>query len=390
MTSNLLRRIGMSLALFLGLCGAAHAVQDCDIDGLSVNPANGNTTAGKSGLMRCKDRDSGQIQREQQLQNGVFMGLVRSYREGRPFKEYRVNAKGNMEGPAREFAPDGKVVVRESVYADGNERGLVHIFYPGGARRIVAFYGESGREAASAEFTEAGQLSALRCADKPLLGPVFDDARACGFVGAPSRVELFDAKGRPRQRASYTQGQRLRWESLYDNGQPETTSETTGDQSIGRRFWPTGQKRHEVYSLLVDRRAVRQRELEYSERGTLVREQRWSPEGAPLSDDSFYLNGQPRSKAAYGGDGTQRFVDIAEFYDSGRPSGDGRFRSGLRGGSTTALGTHRSFYERGGLAAETTYDDKGRVARERVFDEGGSLVRDEEVFEDGSRKSFAR
>jgi antitoxin component YwqK of YwqJK toxin-antitoxin module len=386
---SLLRQPTLLFALLLAAGLPAHAVQDCDIAGVSVNPANGNTTAGKSGLMRCKDRDTGQIQREQQLQNGAFRGLVRSYQEGRPFKEYQVDARGNMEGPAREFAPNGQVV-RQSVYVDGNERGLVQTFYPSGARQTVAFNGENGREAASVEFTPTSQPSALRCADQPLLAPAFDDARACGFAGSPSSVELFDARGRVRQRVSYVRGQRVRWETLFDNGQPETTSEITGGESVGRRFWASGAKRQEIHAVVIDRRTVRQRELDYSERGTLVRDQRWAVDGTPTNDDSFYLNGQPRSRAVFGGAGAQRFVDVTEFYDSGKRSGAGRYRAGPRGAPTTPLGIHQQFHEQGSLAAETTYDERGRVTRERAFDEAGRLQRDDEVFEDGSRKAFAK
>lgn len=376
-------------AMLLGAAGAAHAVQDCELNGQPINVNNGNATAGKTGLIRCKDRDSGQMQREQQIQNGTYLGLVRYYQDGKLFKEHSVNAKGNMEGPAREFAPSGKVV-RESVYTDSNEVGLIRVFYASGARRRIAFNGEGSRESASVEFTEAGQPSALRCGDKPVLAPAFDDAKACGFVGGPSQIELFDGSGKVRQRVSYAAGKRVRWESLYDNGQPESSGELSGTQSVGRRFSSTGVKRFEVYSVVNDRRTLRQRELEYSERGTLVREQRWSPEGLPASDDSYYLNGQPRSKSVYGGADNQRTVEVTEFYDSGQRARQGRFKTGLRGGSTTPLGTHQSFDEKGRLVAETSYDDKGRTTRERVFDENGQLQRDDEVFEDGSRKAFAK
>ena len=376
-------------AMLLGTAGLAHAVQDCELDGRPINVNNGSATAGKTGLIRCKDRDSGVVQREQQIRDGVYMGVVRHYRDGKLLKEYHVNAKGNMEGPAREFAPSGQVV-RESVYADANEIGLVRAFYPGGARMRVAYNGEAGRELASAEFTEAGQLSALRCADKPVLAPAFDDARACGFGSGPSQVELFDGRGTLRQRVSYAGGKRLRWESLYDNGQPENSGEINGDQSVGRRFWPSGAKRQEIYSVVQERRSVRQRELEFSERGTLVREQRWSPEGILAGDDSFYLNGQPRSKSNYGGSGEQRSVDITEFYDTGQRASQGRFRAGPRGGGTRPLGTHQRFDARGTLVAETVYDDRGRATRERSWDEAGQLVRDDEVFEDGSRKAYAK
>ena len=71
-------------------------MQDCEINGIAVNPANGNTTVGKTGLMRCRDRDTRELVREQQIQSGTFMGLVRLYESGRLVKEYSVNARGNM------------------------------------------------------------------------------------------------------------------------------------------------------------------------------------------------------------------------------------------------------------------------------------------------------
>ena len=68
-------RVASPIAAALLLAhGAAHAVQDCEINGVAVNPANGATTAGKSGLMRCRDRDSRELMREQQIQSGTFQG----------------------------------------------------------------------------------------------------------------------------------------------------------------------------------------------------------------------------------------------------------------------------------------------------------------------------
>ncbi|RZL64142.1 MAG: hypothetical protein EOP81_09840 [Variovorax sp.] len=378
----------VAAAALLSYVGLTHAVQDCDLDGTPINVNHGGMTAGKSGLIRCKDRDSGQVRREQQIQNGVYMGLVRMYQDGKLFKEHYVNAKGNMEGPAREFAPTGKVV-RESVYVDSNEVGLIRVFYPGGARRRIAFNGEGSREAASVEFTESGQLSALRCGDKPVLGPGFDDARACGFSGTPVPIELFDSKGTVRQRITYSDGKRIRWESLYDNGQPETTGELSGTQSTVRRFASTGVKRAEVISLISDRRSVRQREIEYSERGVLVREQRWSTEGLPTTDESYYLNGQPRSKTVYSGSGAARALEITEFHDNGQRAAQGRYIMGARN-LQLPTGIHQRFDEKGVLRAESHYDGKGRVARERTWDTAGQPERDDELFEDGSRKAFAK
>ena len=56
--------------LAAGVSGPAAAVGfDCDLDGQRVNLDNGSTTAGKSGTIVCRDRDSGKIVREE------FMGM---------------------------------------------------------------------------------------------------------------------------------------------------------------------------------------------------------------------------------------------------------------------------------------------------------------------------
>jgi antitoxin component YwqK of YwqJK toxin-antitoxin module len=383
--------VARAAALLLALSGAAaHAVQDCDLNGERVNPANGNTTRSKTGVMRCKDRDSGELQREQELRNGVFMGAVRYYDRGKLAKEHSVNAKGNLHGRAREFYPDGQVL-REATYDDGHELGLVRSFHPNGQLRRVAFYGDPGGERASAEFTPAGQLSALRCADKAVLSPVADDARLCGFNGStPSQVELFDTKGGLRARLSFAAGKRVRSERLYDNGKPESIDELAGTQRIEQRFSSEGVKRYELAALVVERGSVKQREAEYSERGSLVREQRWNPAGVALSDNSFYLNGQPRSTTAYSGDGAARVADITEFHDNGQRAAQGRFSAPAPRGRLLPVGLHRRFDDAGRLQSESAYDDKGRVMRERTWDANGQPDRDDEVFPDGSRRAYAK
>lgn len=381
----------LAAALLLALAGgSAHAVQDCELNGERVNPANGNTTQGKTGVMRCKDRDSGELQREQELRNGVFMGAVRYYDRGKLAKEHSVNAQGNLHGRAREFYPDGQLL-REATYDDGRELGLVRSFHPNGQLRRVAFYTEPGGERASAEFTPTGQLAALRCADKAVLAPAADDARLCGFSGsAPSQVELFDAKGGLRARQSFVAGKRVRSERLYDNGKPESIDELAGNQRIEQRFSSEGVKRYELAALVGERGSVKQREAEYSERGSLLREQRWNPAGAALSDDSFYLNGQPRSTTVYSGEGLERVADITEFHDNGQRAAQGRFSAPAPRGRLLPIGLHRRFDEAGRLQSESAYDNQGRVMRERTWDANGQPDRDDEVFSDGSRRAFAR
>jgi antitoxin component YwqK of YwqJK toxin-antitoxin module len=377
----------LPLPLFFG-AGAAHAVQDCELNGQSVSPSDGSSTAGKTGLMRCKDQATGEIQREQQLQNGVFMGLVRFYEKGKLAREHTINAKGNMQGRAREFSPAGQIL-REATYDDGQERGLVRSFYPGGQLRRATFHPDTGKDRAFVEFTERGQLAMLRCGETPVLAPVADDARLCGFVAPPSQVDLFDARGVLRSRVSYTAGKRVRSQEFYDNGKPSTLDETIGNQRFERSFSSEGVKRRETVWLLVERTSIRQREQEFSEKGTLVRDQRWNPAGEPIRDDSFYLNGQPRSKSVYSGSGNARTVEVTEFYDSGQRAAHGRYLAPGRG-RQVPVGTHQRFNEKGTLLAESNFDAKGRVTRERAWDENGDLQRDDEVFEDGSRKAFTR
>ncbi|HSV52493.1 MAG TPA: hypothetical protein VLJ57_10270 [Burkholderiaceae bacterium] len=375
----------IGLGLGFSAC-AVHAVQDCELNGQNVNPANGSTTQGKTGMMRCKDRDSGVLQREQELQDGKFMGLVRFYQNGKLLKEHSVNERGNQHGRSREFGPNGQVL-RETSYDNGSAIGLARSFHPNGQLRRAAFHAQPGGEQAYAEFTERGQLRELRCGEKPLLVPAADDAKWCGF-GGNSQIEFFGNDGTVRARATFAQGKRLRHEMLFDNGKPSHQEELAGSQRIERNFWPEGGKRSEVLWALVERGALKEREQEFAQNGTLVRERRWA-NGEPQSDHAFYLNGQPRSKAEYSGQGAARALKISEFHDNGVLAREGRFALAGRQ-SQTPVGSHKRYDTKGNAVAESIYDDKGRITRERSWDESSKLLRDDEVFEDGSRKAYAR
>ena len=147
---------------------AALAVQVCELNGQHVNPSNGSTTEGKTGLMRCREGEGGPVVREQELQQGKFMGVVRYFKDGALEREYRVNERGNRDGLSREWAraeAGGKsVLVREETLRDSRTVGIARSWYPSGQLRRVAFHGDEEREQASAEFTSDGRLAELRCA----------------------------------------------------------------------------------------------------------------------------------------------------------------------------------------------------------------------------------
>ncbi len=48
------------------------------------------------------------------------------------------------------------------------------------------------------------------------------------------------------------------------------------------------------------------------------------------------------------------------------------------------------FNAAGKVVGESIYDAKGRISREKAWNDAGVLLRDDEVFEDGSRKAYAR
>jgi len=310
------------------LCAGAAAQprQLCELDGRPVQLTDPASTAGRSGLLRCKDTATGRV-------------------------------------------------LRESTYDGGQELGLVRTFHPDGKLRRAAFRAEPGGERAAAEFSARGQLVLLRCADKPLLDPAVDDKRLCGFDKTASTVELFDDNGVLRSRLVYLNGRRQRTESFYDNGKVASVEETSGKHRIERQFSSAGIKRRESVSLLLERgRSVRQRTLEYSERGWLVREQRWDVSGDTVRDESYYpQTGQPKYKQAFSGSGADRVVDIIEYFENGQRSAEGRFSAPLHA-PLLPIGMHRRFNDRGTLVAEANYDGKGRLLEEHRWDDAGQLL----------------
>lgn len=369
----------------------AHAVQDCDIDGQSVNPNNGNTTAGKTGLMRCKDRDTGVIQREQELRHGKFMGLVRYFEDGKLRKEHSVNEQGNQHGRVREFAADGTVLA-DSTKDNGSTIGIDKRFHANGALRRATFYEREGGEKAYAEFNSKGQLYQLRCTDRAVLAPVVDDGKLCGFSGGTSKLEMFDERGALYARTNYQAGERVRFEQLYSTGKTQLLIETSATKRLEQNFSQDGMKRKESERTLDGKRTIAERLQTFSETGTLVKDQRWV-EGRAVLETNFYLNGQPRSKTEYarasGGESNAPVQILeTEYRDDGKVASVSKYvETGRR---RVATGTHQSFNSAGRVVAESTYDDKGRITREKAWDDNGALLRDDAVFEDGSRKAFAR
>lgn len=364
------------------------ALADCEVNGKPVNPANGNTTQGLTGIMRCKERDTGQLQREQELRDGKFVGLVRFYEKGQLVREHSVNENGNLEGRLREFGPNGQVL-REATYRNGDETGLSRAFHPSGRLRRVALHDPATRsELAIAEFTATGQLRDLRCADRPVLAPAVDDAALCGFT-SPSDLTFHRDDGRPTDRVRLERGQRVRQVTLDENATPRRVTETQGQRRVEQQFSATGVKRREVHRSLSERGSVVTLDQTFAESGQLTLERRWNDNSELLSERRFHLNGQLQRQEVYSGPADARQLTTTDYDDAGSVVAERRYRTDRRG-RQLPVGAHIRRNGQGVVVSESLYDDAGRLQRVREWDDTGVLVRDDEVFEDGSRKAFSR
>ncbi len=385
----------------LAFATSAHAIQVCELNGQHVNPANGSTTAGKTGLMRCREDDGGPVVREQELKNGVFMGIVRYYKAGVLEREYSVNDKGNREGLAREYAATpgaANLLLKEETLRNGTTVGIARSWYPSGQLKRVSSSNEAGRVEAVAEFTPKGQLYEIRCFTRPLLAPHANDAEWCGFNGkGPSKVTLYGNDDRPRGFQSYEAGQLRKAESLFADGKPREQYEYTENGEIRRVFFADGVLRTESRFLKVAGRSGTDtfpaQVKDFHESGKLVRERRWAApteSGAALAlDQSWYLNGNPREKIEFVTANGRTEERSRRYHDNGQLAFEGTFVVTERK-ARIAAGIHKTYDTAGRLRGERYYDAKGLASRERELDEQGKVIRDDELFEDGSRKAYSR
>jgi antitoxin component YwqK of YwqJK toxin-antitoxin module len=385
----------------VGFCFSAPALQarvlDCEVDGKSVNPSNGHTTAGLTGMMRCVDRDSKLPAREQELKNGRFEGLERSFENGKLMREATLDERGNKQGVAREFSPASKLL-SEEFYQSGSNLGLQKYFYESGAIKRLSYYDmqepkparEGGSrpqfiqttEIASLELNEQGQLSDMKCSSKAVIRfQAVTDSTWCGFEGQVV-TELF-SRGKLSERRTVLRGETLARDSFNDQGKLRFQAFAQDGRLIERRFNAAGIKVKEIANRKVGELRLRELEQDFHDSGTLVAERRWL-DGKLASEATWYLNGQPKRLETFSATGMVR----KDFHDSGKPSFEGRFLT--EGRAYRAQGEHRFFDDKGAPIRIVSFDERGKMTREREMDSTGKILKDDEVFEDGSRKALAR
>ena len=387
-----LLKSSLVLGLILALPALARATpEDCELNGEPVNPDNSASIGTKSGVMRCRFRDSHWLTREQELRHGAFVGAVREYSSGVLAKEYTVDAAGKRDGEYREYAADGgrrNPVLLEETYRHGKLVGRSRAYYPTGELKRVIVYGDDSRELAMAELNQARELTDLRCADHPVLAPDVNDEAWCGDAPEPRELPLYDAVGRVRARVRFVHGERA-YETLYHpDGSLEAQIEPTptNDGSVERTFGRGGVKRDERFFTGQGKSKALTLEKSFYPSGAQEGERRWE-HGELVLDEHWYANGQPRSKRERTHWDDYPVTKDAEFHDDGTLASEGMWRQGETTFGAVRVGAQKTF-DHGTLRFERDYDEQGRPLRERTWDETGTLIREDVVREDGSRQAL--
>jgi hypothetical protein len=337
----------MRTALLFGclLLSAAADARRCELNGEDVNPDNGSTTAGKSGLMRCF-RDDGSLWYEQELKDGEHLGLDRWHDEDGGVRERSVNAQGNTEGRARQWWPGGQLR-EDGEFRNADAIGTHQSWHRNGQLQALRVYPEAGKPAAlSMEWDDTGRLRELRCAPRSLAEA---DRKTCGHAGKVA-VALHDARGRVRETRAIERGE-VRRSEHYADGVLAASVESTAKGRIETSFHANG--------------AAAQRDV--VEDGYRVLREQWYMNGAP----KVRITVEPKDRDA-------RVVS-----ESFRDDGTLQERTVEIGRRTQK---RESFDERGALAEDWEHAPEGHVARHRKYAPDGRLLLDEQLYPDGSRK----
>jgi antitoxin component YwqK of YwqJK toxin-antitoxin module len=375
LSARVARHIALTM-MWLAASTAAHALPQCELNGEVVDPANGHTTAGMSGVMRCTD-DQGELRlREQTVRDGRFEGPVRLVLRDGTRKEYSVNERGNRHGVSREFDARG-TLRREEHLVDGQAVGEQKQFAEAGHLERLEFFVER-RLAVTLGLLADGSLSELRCAERSLL-PL--DRAPCGHDGPVSEITLFHAPGKPSGWVRYLAGQLQFHAVLDERGETVRTEEVKEGRRIKRVYYRSGQLRSEADFIERDPSASEGREgvaREWAEGGQLTQETQWAS-GQEKTIRQWYLNGRLKLHQEIQRDERHQQRHTESYWDNGQPAAINTDRDGR------LLGWQKYFDEAGVLRREDEHGDRGVLLRRKQYGAQGALEKDERFLPDGSR-----
>ena len=365
------------VALAAALSGPpAQAVPRCELNGESVNPNNGHTTAGKSGVMRCTDDDGMVRLREQTLRDGRFVGPVVVVTADGERREFSVNERGNRHGVARTFDARGTLRQEENL-DDGSAVGVQKTFAEAGYLQTLRFVADR-RTLLSIGYLADGTLSELRCAPVSL---VPQDHEVCGHAGRAAEVTLYREPGKPSGSVSHLQGQLQRQTVLDREGRLVRDETLREGRRVKRVYYASGRPRSETDFIERDPNGPGGREgvaREWHESGQLTQETHWA-EGYEQRVQQWYLNGQPKLRQQTRREGRDQERTTESFWDNGRPAAVNTERNGR------LWGWQKYFSEDGVLLREDEHGERGLLLRRKRYNAQGVLEREERFLEDGSR-----
>lgn len=354
----------------------AWAVPRCELNGESVNPNNGHTTAGKSGVMRCTDEDGPVRRREQTLLEGRFVGPVVMVLADGERREYSVNERGNRHGLARTFDGRGTLRMEENL-DNGSNVGVQKRFGASGDLQELNF-ADGRRTLLTIAYLADGTLRELRCAPASL---VPQDREVCGHAGRASEVTLYREPGKPSGTVSYLNGQMQRQSVLDREGRLVRNEELKDGRRIKRVFYASGRPRSETDFIERDPGGAGGREgtaREWAESGQLTQETAWA-QGYEQRIQQWYLNGKLKMRQQIRREGREHERTTESFWDNGKPAAINAERNGR------LWGWQKYFNEEGVLLREDEHGERGLLQRRKRYNEQGVLEREERFLEDGSR-----
>lgn len=388
-----MQRLPALLLLALGTCATgAHAIIRCEFNGKPVNPNNGAETAGLTGLLRCRDENTDQLQREQELQDGKYLGKERFFdREGKLQRERSVNERGNSQGRVAEFWPNGQLK-REEFAENGRTTGAVRRFDANGRPERLSFHAE-GQEQFVVEYNSAGQPTRLQCPRASLLP---EDRKPCGFEGATD-TPLFTSAGTKAGQVRYDQGRLLLSTEWTGDGLVAQQMQFEEGRRVHRSFFTEGGKsvlrEERIFApdeqrFLRDTRGPLHSLRRFGNNGQMT-EQHAYADGREVLLERWYLNGAPRERSTRIGTGDATRIQRELRDDEGKLT-----RRELLTAEQQPTGAQQHFHPNGRLGREDRYtapDARGRTRLEarKQWDESGKLTADDTILEDGSRQRKA-
>lgn len=302
-------------------------------NGDPVNPNHGGTTAGKTGMVICKD-DDGKVIREYELRNGKEIGKRMRVDSQGNREEYAVNEQGNMHGLKKVYNKDGKLIY-EGKYENSDGVGLHKEFFDSGKLKGIHY-----ENSMSIDFKESGEPYNIRCGKETYAK---EDREICGW-DKPHESNLGSYK------VTYDKGKLIKEIGYYRDGKVRTESIVDDGIETQKVFFETGELK--TVSTFKGREPLTKKE--YFMNGNVSKEMTFKAGDKFLKKEmkTYYDDKTLESEGTY---------IVMRNYDEQ----DGEIKSYWQDSKPRSIEN----YKEGKLEGESQYfDDKGQLVSKRTYE----------------------